>query len=266
MSTIKEMRDLCQQKEMNSKGKMVWRDHWFNTLFTRWFSIYITWLFVRLNITANAVTFLMIIFGLAGVPLLIPHILWLNIIGAIVLMFAVVLDCVDGEVARWNKKSSLRGYYLDLVSHTLCNGIVSSLCALHLFFLTKDSKYLMLAFVVYFISQSRYTLKEEFKIIVSKIPDLIKKESSDAVVKKQTFLKGFIWFLRRLFYFVIDGMSIDHVLVRMLLIICIMFSYQGTLKPMVILSWWLIIAGFIGIVKEIVTKLFIHIPNVEHIK
>ena len=53
MPSIKEMREICQQRRPNAKGKMVWAGHWFNRLVVRWFSIYITWLCVKFNISAN---------------------------------------------------------------------------------------------------------------------------------------------------------------------------------------------------------------------
>jgi len=53
----------------------------------------------------------MIVSGFAGFALCISHLLWLNIVGALLLLFGEKLDCVDGEVARWNRQSSLRGTY-----------------------------------------------------------------------------------------------------------------------------------------------------------
>lgn len=266
MPAINKMREICQQKRLNAKGKMVWAGHWFNRFITRWFSIYFTWLCVRLHISANIVTFLMIVFGLIGVPLLIPHILWLNILGAAALIFAEVLDCVDGEVARWNKKSSLRGVYLDLVSHVLCNSLVSSLCALHLFVLTGENHYLILAFAVYFIAQSRYTLKEEYKIIVSKLSAPDSNTPRASVDLQRRVSKKTLYLIRSFFTYPIDRMSIDHVLVRLLSITAIFLGYAGMLKPMIYLSWWFVIAGIIGIVKEVTVNFFFRIPDVGHQK
>ena len=141
MPSIKEMRHVCQQRRPNAQGKMVWAGHWFNRLVTRWFSIYITWLCVKFNVSANSVTFLMIVSGLTGFALCIPHLLWLNIAGAVLLLLGEFLDCVDGEVARWNKKSSLKGKYLDLVYHVLCNALVSCICGLQLYVITREGKY-----------------------------------------------------------------------------------------------------------------------------
>jgi len=48
MPSIKEMREVCQLRIPNVKGKMVWVGHWFNSLAVRWVSIYITWVWVKL--------------------------------------------------------------------------------------------------------------------------------------------------------------------------------------------------------------------------
>ena len=208
----------------------------------------------------------MIVLGLAGVPLLIPHFLWLNIMGALFLMMAELFDCVDGEVARWNKKSSLRGVYLDLVSHSLCNGIVSSLCALHLYNLEKKPFYLFMAFLAYFMSQTGYTLKEEFRIIRFQMPPCENVRSKKMVHESrelfQLIKRILVWLIVNL----VTRMSIDHVLVRMLAISAILISYLGTNIPMIVLSYWFIVAGSIGILKDIFSKYFIYIPDVGHIK
>ena len=108
MEIIQEMRAVCQQCKPNAQGKMVRTGHWINRLLVRRFSIYITWLFVRIGITANATTFLTILFSLMGLALCVLHIFWLNVIGACLLMLEEVFDCVDGEIARWTRKSSLQ--------------------------------------------------------------------------------------------------------------------------------------------------------------
>ena len=170
MPSIKEMREICQQRRPNAKGKMVWAGHWFNRLVVRWFSIYITWLCVKFNISANTVTFLMIVSGLAGFALCIPHLLWLNIFGAFFLLFGEILDCVDGEVARWNKRSSLKGKYLDLVYHVMCNAPVACICALHVYAINGQIMYLVLAFLAYAMAQIRLGLEAEFLRLTPELP------------------------------------------------------------------------------------------------
>ena len=84
-------------------------------------SIYFTWLIVRTPISANTVTVFQILVGVLGALLLaVPNIDgYAPIYGVILLQFSYVLDCVDGEVARWKKIESIRGVYLDIICHII---------------------------------------------------------------------------------------------------------------------------------------------------
>jgi hypothetical protein len=82
-------------------------------------SILFTWLFVRTPITANQVTILQIILGILGAVLLgfgtFPHLL----VGVVLLQLGYILDCTDGEVARWKQQHSINGVFLDLIGHVI---------------------------------------------------------------------------------------------------------------------------------------------------
>lgn len=82
-------------------------------------SIYVTRAALSLGLSADGVTLLMLAVGLAGSALLFVGGVW-PAIGAFAGVQAyLLLDCVDGEVARWNSTESPRGVYLDRVSHYL---------------------------------------------------------------------------------------------------------------------------------------------------
>jgi phosphatidylglycerophosphate synthase len=82
-------------------------------------SIYVTWLLLRTPLTANQVTLLQILVGSAGGILLIPADHAWNLLGIFLLQFGYVLDCSDGEVARYRGQSSVRGVFLDLIGHEI---------------------------------------------------------------------------------------------------------------------------------------------------
>lgn len=158
MAIIREMREVCQQKRLNKKGKMVWAGYWFNVIFSRYISIYLTWIFVKLGFSANTVSGIMILTGLTGIALLLPHILWLTILGFILVVFFEVLDCCDGEVARWKKESSIKGFYLDGISHVFFNHLSRAFCALHLFVWKQEPIFLIFAFAIYAASISTHAV------------------------------------------------------------------------------------------------------------
>lgn len=99
------------------KTRSIPRDSHF-TLWNRYvcshFSIYITWLLLYTPITANQVTFLMLVLGIAGSAFLFSGFF---VAGLLILHFAVVLDNVDGEIARFKNQRSMMGKYLDVVYH-----------------------------------------------------------------------------------------------------------------------------------------------------
>ncbi len=74
---------------------------------------------VNTPLSPNQFTGLMIVAGMAaGAVLLVPGITG-AILGALLIQLYLLLDCVDGELARWTKKTSITGVYLDRVGHYL---------------------------------------------------------------------------------------------------------------------------------------------------
>ncbi|WP_405144839.1 CDP-alcohol phosphatidyltransferase family protein [Sphaerisporangium sp. NBC_01403] len=95
-------------------------EHWAGALYMRKLSIYVTWALARTPITPNQVTGLMILAGLlAGVVLALPG-LWAAVAAAVLIQVYLLLDCSDGELARWTHRTSITGVYLDRVGHYFC--------------------------------------------------------------------------------------------------------------------------------------------------
>jgi phosphatidylglycerophosphate synthase len=94
-------------------------EHWAGRLYVRRLSPYLTRLLLRTPITPNGVTWLMILAGLAAAGLLtLPGLL--PAAGAVVLIqLQILLDCSDGELARWLDRRSPVGVYLDRIGHWL---------------------------------------------------------------------------------------------------------------------------------------------------
>ena len=109
MESIKELRNICQE----TRDDLLYQRNWFDRNFTRRISMYLTKPFLAMGLSANQVTAISLLVGLAaGVLLVFPNpVLWL--VGIPLLYLYFVLDCVDGEIARYRKTSSLVGSYLD---------------------------------------------------------------------------------------------------------------------------------------------------------
>jgi len=109
-----ELRSVTQPPSVTQRGA---QETWAAQLYMRRLSPYFTRLVLATPLTPNAVTALMIPVGLAaGLVLTVPGIL--AAAGAVALaQLQVLLDCSDGEVARWRSTYSPRGIYLDQVAH-----------------------------------------------------------------------------------------------------------------------------------------------------
>lgn len=82
-------------------------------------SLYLTYIALRVGLTANQVTVLQTLAGLGGALCLAFPSTGLAIIGIVLLQFGFMLDNVDGEVARVRRQVSVTGKFLDTIGHEL---------------------------------------------------------------------------------------------------------------------------------------------------
>jgi phosphatidylglycerophosphate synthase len=114
MPTVAELRAATQPASIFERNS---GEHWAGKLYMRRLSPYVTRLLLRTPISPNGVTWLMIVCGLAAAGVLaLPGLL--PAIGAVLLIqLQLLLDCCDGEIARWRDQKSLVGVYLDRIGH-----------------------------------------------------------------------------------------------------------------------------------------------------
>ena len=82
-------------------------------------SPYGTWVFARLGWSPNTVTWLMIMMGVGAGAVVAVSGLASAIVSAVMIQVYLLLDCSDGELARWSRRTSVTGIYLDRVGHYL---------------------------------------------------------------------------------------------------------------------------------------------------
>lgn len=79
---------------------------------------------VNTRVTPNQLTYVMTVAGALAAPaLLVPGITG-AVLGVLAVQLYLLLDCVDGEIARWKKQYSMTGVYLDRVAAYLCDAAV----------------------------------------------------------------------------------------------------------------------------------------------
>ncbi|GLY76882.1 CDP-alcohol phosphatidyltransferase family protein [Actinoallomurus iriomotensis] len=97
-------------------------EHWAGRLYMRDISPLFTWLFVRIGFSPNQLTYMMIACGvLGGAAVAVSAggttgLVW-AIVGALLIQAYLLLDCSDGEVARFRNRTSVTGVYLDRIGH-----------------------------------------------------------------------------------------------------------------------------------------------------
>lgn len=120
--TIAQLREITQPPLVTGRAAA---EHWAGSLYLRKFSPYFTRVFIRLSMSANAVTWLMIMSGfLAAIMVLLPG-LWGLFLPVFFTQLQMLIDCCDGEVARWNDKYSPLGTFLDKLGHYIAEGLIA---------------------------------------------------------------------------------------------------------------------------------------------
>jgi phosphatidylglycerophosphate synthase len=92
-------------------------EHWAGRLYMRRLSPYLTRIVLGTPLPANGVTALMIPAGLLAAVCLTFDGLWTAILAVLLVQLQLLLDCSDGEVARWRKTFSPAGVYIDQLAH-----------------------------------------------------------------------------------------------------------------------------------------------------
>src|SRR5437879_3145114 len=87
-------------------------EHWAGRLYMRKLSPTATWVFVRLGWSPNAVTAAFIACGIAAGVVIAVGGLASAVGGALLIQAYLLLDCSDGELARWSQRTSAARIYL----------------------------------------------------------------------------------------------------------------------------------------------------------
>jgi hypothetical protein len=91
-------------------------DGFFSVFFLRKFSKLFTWAAVRLKMTPNQVTLISFAVGLYSAYQFSQGTFWSIFAGAVLLQLSIIIDCVDGELARYTRQFSQLGAWLDAIT------------------------------------------------------------------------------------------------------------------------------------------------------
>ncbi|SFE94539.1 CDP-alcohol phosphatidyltransferase family protein [Streptomyces mirabilis] len=117
---LEELREV-----IHPAGKLESRaEHWAGRLYMRSLSLRVTRQMLGTRVSPNQITTVMVFAGvLSGVALVVPG-LGGAVLSVLFMQLYLLLDCVDGEVARWRSQFSPLGVYLDRLGAYLADAAV----------------------------------------------------------------------------------------------------------------------------------------------
>lgn len=116
---IKEIRNAYSLRKKEEDRGDIWLYY-----VVRAMSFPLTGVFLRIGISANQATYISMVVGAAGCGLLAFGNYAMRIFGALLANFWIVLDCADGNIARFKKTSSNYGELIDALSGYMMNGLL----------------------------------------------------------------------------------------------------------------------------------------------
>ena len=143
---------------------------WYGRFFVWKISAPITYLLVRTPISANQVTVIQEIIGTIGAIMLAVPSIKIMLLGIFLIQFGFILDCVDGEVARYKGQSSVRGVFLDLIGHQIVIPFYIFFTSLGVFIRTGQIDALIVGFLgaLFIIPTERLALLSVINSMVEK--------------------------------------------------------------------------------------------------
>jgi phosphatidylglycerophosphate synthase len=119
--SVREIRQVTQPPDIVNRANS---EHWLGIPYFRKVSPYLTRWFIYWGWSPNSVTFVMMAVGAsAGAALLVPGVVG-GMLAALLAQLQMIVDCCDGEVARWTQRYSSVGFFLDKTAHYLAEGFV----------------------------------------------------------------------------------------------------------------------------------------------
>lgn len=143
--SIAELRAVCQPASVTGRSNA---EHWVADLYLRKISPYLTRALLKTPITANGVTYLMILTGVSiSAALQIPGVTGL-VLAFLLSQLQMLWDCCDGEIARWRNTQSPKGVFLDRVGHYLTESLIPLALAWRLTSENEDFRLLFTASLI----------------------------------------------------------------------------------------------------------------------
>jgi phosphatidylglycerophosphate synthase len=125
---IDELRRVAQPETVVGRAS---GEHWAGRLYMRHLSIHLTRLLVPTWVSPDGLTWAMIACGVgAAAVLTVPH-AWAAVAAVVLIQLQGLIDCMDGELARWRQRTGPVGIYLDRIGHYVTDGGLAVAVGVH---------------------------------------------------------------------------------------------------------------------------------------
>mgnify|MGYP006285727219 CR=1 FL=1 len=182
--TIAQLREVCQPVSVTGRSNA---EHWVADLYLRRISPYLTRALLKTPITANGVTYLMIITGVSiSLALQISGITGL-VLAFLLSQLQMLWDCCDGEIARWRETQSPKGVFLDRVGHYLTESFIPIALAYRIDNYDYELLFLAALVSVFILLNKGFNDSVHVARAYSQLPKIA--DSKDVGAPKSTFLK-----------------------------------------------------------------------------
>ena len=182
VQSIKELREICYK---DSKGKRPLYMEWV----TMTISIYVTKLLLYTPIGADQVTIGMVLLAVLGSVFMAFGTLKLMLVGILIIHFTVILDNVNGEVARYRKEGSMTGTFLEQYYHELSVPLIFFSLGFGVFLATGYKSVLIFGFLCAIFSRSTVLSALKSAVVKNAIRDR-KNDKVDEKLKRYYSITG----------------------------------------------------------------------------
>ena len=112
--SLAELREVAQPPSTLGRAS---GEHWAGLLYMRRLSLRLTRLLVPTRATPNGLTWTMLVCGLVAAAVLTLPSVWAAVGVVLLIQLQQLLDCSDGELARWRRQTGAVGIYVDRMAH-----------------------------------------------------------------------------------------------------------------------------------------------------
>jgi phosphatidylglycerophosphate synthase len=115
--------------------------HWFSSKFSK----YISYVLIKIGVSADQATILFFLIGLIGALLFMSVSPILTLLGYVLWRLHIIIDMCDGDIARFNSSFSIRGAYWDAVIHSVLNPLYNILICVSFYVQFDNNLFLFLS-------------------------------------------------------------------------------------------------------------------------